>query len=310
MVARTDTGDEGRGRLADKVAIITGAASGIGRATAMRFVAEGARVVVADLQAERGAELIAELNAGSADVAAFIACDVGVEADVEAMVALAMTRFGRIDCLFNNAGFGGVAGPIDETETGEPYDRTWGAMFTGPLLGMKYVAPVMQAQGSGSIITTASVAGLRGGYGPHVYSGIKSAVIGLSRSVALELGPFNIRVNAICPGGIATPIFAGNRALEPGANVDWAEAVRPVLEKIQPIPRAGEPEDIASAALFLASDDSSFITGQALVVDGGLTACNFRHPDLVTGETDSIADRVGAGAASSLGAVPPARRQS
>lgn len=302
-----DAERSGAGRLAGRVAIITGAASGIGRATAMRFVAEGARVVLADLQADRGAGLIAELAARHGDVAAFIACDVGVEADVEAMVALAMTRFGRIDCLFNNAGFGGVAGPVDETETGEPYGRTWGAMFTGPLLGMKYVAPVMQAQGSGSIITTASVAGLRGGYGPHVYSGIKSAVIGLSRSVALELGPFNIRVNAICPGGIATPIFAGLRALEPGANVDWAEAVRPVLEKIQPIPRAGEPEDIANAALFLASDESSFITGQALVVDGGLTACNFRHPDLVAGETESIADRVGAGAATSLGAVPPRR---
>ncbi len=292
------------GRLDGKVAIVTGAASGMGAATVARFVAEGARVIAADLQQDKGEALAQEL--GSA--VTFVAANVGVEADVAAMVNAAVDRFGRIDCLFNNAGFGGVAGLIDETDTGDAYANTWGAMFTGPLLGMKHAAPVMKAQGSGSIITTASVAGIRGGYGPHVYSGIKSAVIGLTRSVALELGPFSIRVNAICPGGIATPIFAGARALEAGSNEDWAEAVRPVLEKIQPIPRAGEPEDIAHAALFLAGDESSFITGQALVVDGGLTACNFRHPDAGSPDTETITDRVSMSAADNLRGVPPSLR--
>ena len=292
------------GRLNGKVAIVTGAASGMGAATVARFVAEGAQVVAADLQLEKGEALAAEL--GSA--VTFVGANVGAEADVAAVVKTALDRFGRIDCLFNNAGFGGVAGLIDATDTGDAYANTWGAMFTGPLLGMKHAAPVMKAQGSGSIITTASVAGIRGGYGPHVYSGIKSAVIGLTRSVALELGPFSIRVNAICPGGIATPIFAGARALEAGSNEDWAEAVRPVLEKIQPIPRAGEPEDIANAALFLASDESSFITGQALVVDGGLTACNFRHPESAPPDTETISDRVGMNAADNLEGVPPSLR--
>ena len=292
------------GRLNGKVAIVTGAASGMGAATVARFVAEGAQVVAADLQLEKGEALAAEL--GSA--VTFVGANVGAEADVAAVVKTALDRFGRIDCLFNNAGFGGVAGLIDATDTGDAYANTWGAMFTGPLLGMKHAAPVMKAQGSGSIITTASVAGIRGGYGPHVYSGIKSAVIGLTRSVALELGPFSIRVNAICPGGIATPIFAGARALEAGSNEDWAEAVRPVLEKIQPIPRAGEPEDIANAALFLASDESSFITGQALVVDGGLTACNFRHPESAPPDAETITDRVGMNAADNLEGVPPSLR--
>ena len=292
------------GRLNGKVAIVTGAASGMGAATVARFVAEGAQVVAVDLQLEKGEALAAEL--GSA--VTFVGANVAEEADVAAVVKTAVDRFGRIDCLFNNAGFGGVSGLIDETDTGDAYANTWGAMFSGPLLGMKHAAPVMKTQGSGSIITTASVAGIRGGYGPHVYSGIKSAVIGLTRSVALELGPFSIRVNAICPGGIATPIFAGARALEAGSNEDWAEAVRPVLEKIQPIPRAGEPEDIANAALFLASDESSFITGQALVVDGGLTACNFRHPESAPPDAETITDRVGMNAADNLEGVPPSLR--
>ncbi|MEE4301291.1 MAG: glucose 1-dehydrogenase [Pseudomonadales bacterium] len=292
------------GRLDGKIAVITGAASGMGAATVKRFVAEGARVVAADLQTEKGEALARELG----DAVAFVTTNVAVEADVKAMIDLAVERFGGLDCLFNNAGFGGVAGLVDETDTGDAYASTWGAMFTGPLLGMKHAAPLMKARGGGSIISTASVAGLRGGYGPHVYSGIKSAVIGLTRSVALELGPHSIRANAICPGGIATPIFAGAKALDPGANVDWAEAVRPVLEKIQPIPRAGEPEDIANAALFLASDESSFVTGQALVVDGGLTACNFRHPDMAGSEVETIGDRVGMNAADNLQGVPPSLR--
>lgn len=264
-------------RLQGQVAIITGAASGIGKATVAKFVAEGAQVVATDLQADRGRELEREFG----DQVVFQAGDVSEETDVEALVALAQERFGRLDCVFNNAGFGGVSGELQETDTGTGFERTVNAMLKGPLLAMKHAAPLLRAQQSGCILTTASVAGLRGGYGPHVYSAVKAAVIGLTRSAALELGPFRVRVNAICPGGIATPIFAGELAHDPGRNVDWAETVRPHLAQIQPIPRAGEPADIANAACFLASDEASFITGQALVVDGGLTACNFRHPDFL-----------------------------
>ena len=274
-------------RLQDQVAVITGAASGIGRATVAKFVAEGARVVAVDRQPERGAELERSFD-GSV---AFLAGDVGCEDDVRAMIELAVSRFGRLDCVFNNAGFGGVSGEVHELDFGADYAATVDAMLKGPLLAMKHAAPVMRAQGSGSIITTASVAGLRGGYGPHVYSAIKASVIGLTRSVALELGPHNVRVNAICPGGIATAIFAGHKALEPGDNVDWAATVRPFLARIQPIPRAGEPDDIACAACFLASSEASFITGQALVVDGGLTACNFRHAEL-TGEDSGLVEAI------------------
>lgn len=254
-------------RLEGRVAAITGGASGMGAATVARFVEEGARVVIADLQEEAGAKLADELG----DVATFVRTDVGVEADVEHMIETATREFGRLDCLFNNAGFGGVAGEIHETDMGEPYSNTIAGLLTGPILGIKHAAPVMRAQGGGSIISTASVAGLRGGMGPHVYSALKAAVIGLTQSVSVELAEHSIRVNAICPGGIMTPIFLGNRKLKSGSNESLQEVLRPFFSEIQPIPRAGEPLDIANAALFLASDDSTFITGHSLVVDGGLT---------------------------------------
>ena len=263
------------GRLAGKVAVITGGASGMGAATVRRFVGEGACVVIGDLQADKGAAIAAECG----DATAFIATDVGVEADVAAMIACAVDRFGRLDCLFNNAGFGGVSGNIDETDMGEPYARTVAGLLTGPVLGMKHAAPIMKAQGSGSIISTASVAGLRGGMGPHVYSALKAAVIGLTRSVAVELAPSGVRVNAICPGGIMTPIFLAGRKLKAGANVSLEQVLEPAFAGMQPVPRAGTGEDIADMALFLASDDSTFVTGQALVVDGGLTVGRRRQVD-------------------------------
>ena len=263
------------GRLAGKVAAITGGASGMGAATVRRFVGEDARVVIADLQVDKGEAMAAECG----EAAAFIATDVGSETDVAAMVACAMDRFGRLDCLFNNAGFGGVSGTIDETDMGEPYARTVAGLLTGPVLGMKYAAPVMKAQGSGSIISTASVAGLRGGMGPHVYSALKAAVIGLTRSVAVELAASGVRVNAICPGGIMTPIFLGGRDLKAGANVTLEEVLEPAFATMQPVPRAGTGKDIADMAVFLASDDSTFVTGQALVVDGGLTVGRRRQTD-------------------------------
>ena len=255
------------GRLSNKVAIITGGASGMGAATAKRFVDEGAHVIIADLQVDKGNELAASLG----NNATFIATDVGREADVIAMIDVASSRHGRLDCLFNNAGFGGVGGEIHETDMGAAYERTVAGLLTGPILGMKHAAPIMREQREGSIISTASVAGMRGSMGPHVYSALKAAVIGLTQSVAVELAKDSVRVNAICPGGIMTPIFLGDRSHKSGSNESLEEVLRPVFSSIQPIPRAGEPNDIANAALFLASDESSFITGHALVVDGGLT---------------------------------------
>jgi NAD(P)-dependent dehydrogenase (short-subunit alcohol dehydrogenase family) len=276
------------GRLHEKVALITGGASGIGEATVNKFIAEGARVVIADMQAERGEALAA----AHGDSAVFIRTDVCMEAQVKAAVELATDHWGRLDCLFNNAGFAGVTGEIHETDLGEPYQRTVDAMLTGPIMGMKYAAPVMKQQGGGSIITTASVAGTGGGYGPHVYSAVKSAVINLSRSVAQELGPFMVRVNTVCPGFINTPIFAGQLALADRER-DYSEAIKPLSALAQPISRPGLPQDIADAVCFLAGDESTFITGHALVVDGGITLGAWRHPDLGPGLNETVAEILG-----------------
>jgi NAD(P)-dependent dehydrogenase (short-subunit alcohol dehydrogenase family) len=253
-------------RLAGKVALVTGGASGIGEATVRLFVAEGAAVAIADLQDERGERVAAELGSRST----YVHADVSREADVQAAVAVTVERFGRLDCIFNNAGYGGVGGRISEIPV-DGFDQTLAVLLRGVYLGMKHAAPVMKRQGGGSIISTASIAGLRTGLGPHVYSTAKAAVIHLTRSVAMELGEHNIRVNCICPGGIATPIFGKGL----GLSADRAEEIVPlmkgILENLQPIKRAGLPEDIAQAALWLASDDSTFVNGHALVVDGGLT---------------------------------------
>ena len=255
------------GRMDGKVAVVTGGASGIGEATVRLFVEEGARCVIADIQDERGNALASELGG----LAAYRRTDVTVEDDVKAAVALAASKFGRLDCMFNNAGSLGTVGPIEDIPADE-FDLTMAVLLRGPFFGMKHAAPVMKAQGSGSIISTASVAGIGGGDGPHVYSAAKAAVIHLTKSVALELGESGVRVNCICPGGIATPIFKG---AFPDQDIDDAtlvETVKPFLAQFQPIKRSGLPDDIARAALFLASDESTFVTGHALVVDGGLTA--------------------------------------
>ena len=188
------------GRLEGKVAVITGGASGIGEASVRRFVGEGCKVVIADLQHERGERLAAELGA----VAAFVRTDVTLESDVAAAIALAQSRFGRLDCLFNNAGYAGVNGPI-ESIPAQGFDDTMAVLLRGVFLGIKHAAPVMKRQGAGSIVSTASVAGLQAGFAGHVYSAAKAAVIHLTRSVAMELGESGVRVNCICPGAIATP---------------------------------------------------------------------------------------------------------
>jgi NAD(P)-dependent dehydrogenase (short-subunit alcohol dehydrogenase family) len=250
-------------RLTGKVAAITGGASGIGAGTVHRFVEEGAHVLIADLDQAKGDALAADL--GSA--AAFLRTDVSKEEDIVAMVAETTDRFGRIDVLFNNAGFGGALGPIEST-TVDDYDLTMDVLLKGVFLGIKHVAPLMKAQGSGSIISTASVAGLRAGYAPHLYSVAKSAVIHLTRTVALELGEHGIRVNVICPGFIATPLAAGR----PDADESQIDQMRAAGAAAQVLGRIGEPLDIANMALFLASDDSTWITGREFVVDGGFEA--------------------------------------
>ena len=252
-------------RLAGKVAIVTGGASGIGRATVELFVQEGASVVIADLQDDKGERLVEELG----EKTRYLRVDVGEEGDVAALVAHAVKTFGRLDCIFNNAGFPGVTGSIIDTPIDEA-DATMRVLFRGVLLGMKHAGRVMRAQGSGSIISTASVAGIGTGFGPHVYSAAKAAVIHLTKSVAKELGESNVRVNCICPGGIATPIFGKGMGLATQVADQTVEPMKAVLAGMQAIPRAGLPHDIAKAALFLASDDSSFVNGHALVVDGGL----------------------------------------
>ena len=253
-------------RLRGKVALVTGGASGIGEATVRLFVDEGASVVLVDLQDERGRSVAKDAGPRAVHVHA----DVSREADVAAMVDETVRRFGRLDCLFNNAGFAGVHGPIDEIGV-EGFDATIAVLLRGVFLGMKHAAAVMKRQGTGSIISTASVAGLHTGLGPHIYSAAKAAVIHLTRSVAMELGERGVRVNCICPGGIATPIFGKSFGLSPDQAETTIPLMKGVLEMLQPIRRPGLPEDIAHAALWLASDESSFVNGHALVVDGGLT---------------------------------------
>jgi len=253
------------GRLDGKVAVITGGSSGIGNASVRLFVKEGAQVVFGDIQDELGIALAEELGPN----AIYLHTDVRNESEIKALIDLAVERFGRLDCIFNNAGFPGVGGPIDEIPT-NGFDVTMEIMFRSVFLGMKHAAPIMKEQGSGSIISTASVAGLRTGMGGHVYSSAKAAIIHITRTVAMELGEFNIRVNCICPGGISTAIFGRGLGFEQEKADRFKEVIKMYLAEMQPIRRAGLPEDIAKAALWLASDDSAFVSGHPLVVDGGL----------------------------------------
>lgn len=251
------------GRLDGKVAVVTGGGNGIGRATVLRFLAEGASVVCADLNEETGHETVALAErAGAAARVRFTRADVANEEHVAGAIGAAEREFGGLDCMFNNAGIGGAFGPITHLDL-EEWEQTQAVLVRGVFLGMKHAARSMRARGrGGSILSTASIAGLSGGDGPQAYSAAKAAVINLTRAVAIELAPDRIRVNAICPGAILTPLLhRGN-----------PDALRPTLEAYQPWPEAGRPEDIAAAALFLASDDATFVTGAALVVDGGATA--------------------------------------
>jgi NAD(P)-dependent dehydrogenase (short-subunit alcohol dehydrogenase family) len=254
------------GRLDGKVAVITGAASGIGRATVDLFVSEGARVIAADIQDDKGAR-IEEDHKGMAH---YVRCDVMKEEDVKNAVTSAKKFFGQLDILFNNAGTGGANDPADGV-TAEGFDSVMHLHVRAAMFGMKYAVPLMRAQGGGSIVSTASVAGIRTGYGPMLYSVAKAAIVHMTHACAAQLGPENIRVNCICPGLIATNIFANAFGMPSQLAETRIEAIAESTKGSQPIPRGGRGRDIAEAALFLASDGSGFVNGHALVVDGGLT---------------------------------------
>src|SRR5271167_4144617 len=251
------------GRLEGKVAVITGAASGMGRATAARFAGEGASVVIADLNTAGGESAVRECKENGGN-AVFQHTDVTSEAAIKAVVDRAVKEFGKLDIMFNNAGLAGALGSLEQT-TAENWDRTFAILLRAVFLGIKYSIPEMRKAGGGSIISTASVAGLRGGAAPAPYSVAKAGVIHLTKWAAIELGAEHIRVNCICPGGSNTPLV---HKLMSGSQ----EITKEVFDNIQPIPRVGTGEDIAGMALYLASDDSQWVTGTAMVVDGGMMA--------------------------------------
>jgi len=253
------------GALDGKVAIVTGGSSGIGERIVEIFVEQGAKVVVAARRQEEGAALEKRLGVR------FIRADVSSESDVKTMVDQTVKWFGRVDCLVNNAG---VPSPmVSITEIDVPtIDQLLAVNVRGVLLGIKHVAPVMLSQGTGSIINIGSIAGLRGGASGHIYSATKAAVHSLTRSAGAELGEKGIRVNTISPGAIVTGIFAKNAGVEASKADRLTDVIKGAFATLQPIPRAGMPEDIAQAAVFLAGDGSSFINGQDIVVDGGMTS--------------------------------------
>ncbi|MBA3677915.1 MAG: SDR family oxidoreductase [Sphingosinicella sp.] len=252
-------------RLKDKIAIVTGGGSGIGRASAELFAAHGANVIVCDL---KGAEETAALIG---DAAMAVTGDAGRKEDVAGLVRAAVDRFGGLDIFFANAGVSGGLKSIFEQDA-EDWSEILRVNLIGPALAIKYAGPVMKERGSGSIICTASVAGLRSGAGSGAYSASKAGVISLVKTAAQQMSGSNVRVNAICPGLIETGMteFIYDRAR--------AKGQEDKLGHLNPLKRGGEPIEIAQAALFLASDDSSYVNGHALVVDGGLSSSHpFNH---------------------------------
>lgn len=248
-------------RLAEKVAVITGAGSGMGKATAVLFASEGARVVVADVDAVTGVETVRTIT-GAGGKATFIKADVSQDADVAALIVETVRAYGRLDILFNNAGVPQAFTPVEEVSAAM-WDRIMAVNAKGVFLGCKHAVPVMKRQGGGVIISTASTAALRPRPGSNAYAASKGAVVTLTKALALELAPAKIRVNCIAPVAADTPMlpgFIGNKPLEEGK--------RGLISTI-PLGRLAQPEDIAQAALYLASDGASLVTGVCLEVDGG-----------------------------------------
>lgn len=250
------------GRLEGKVAIITGAASGIGKATAELFAAQGARLVLADWHGEAGAVLADTLQKRGSE-AVFVQVDVSKAEDVQRMVQTAVEQYGRVDIVFNNAGIEGEQAPTGEA-TEENWDRVIDVNLKGVFLGMKYGIQQMLQNGGGAIVNNSSVAGLVGFAGLPAYCAAKGGVVQLTRAAAMEYATQNIRVNCVCPGVILTPMIERFTSANPEA--------MDALKQMEPMERLGTPDEIAKAVLFLASDDSSFVTGTVVPVDGGLVA--------------------------------------
>jgi NAD(P)-dependent dehydrogenase (short-subunit alcohol dehydrogenase family) len=250
------------GRVDGKSALVTGGGSGIGRATALAFAREGAKVVVADLNADGGRETV-DLIERDGGQAVFVRADVARAAEVEAMVRAAVEAYGRLDCAFNNAGIGSTGVPLQD-ETEEEWDLLLSINLKGVWLCLKYEIAQMLTQGGGAIVNTASVAGLTGLRGSASYVAAKHGVVGLTRTAALELAQRNVRVNAVCPGLIRTPLVGRAIARMPGREA--------MLLASEPVGRYGEPSEIAEAVVWLCSDAASFVTGHPLAVDGGWMA--------------------------------------
>jgi NAD(P)-dependent dehydrogenase (short-subunit alcohol dehydrogenase family) len=265
IVSREKQGDT-MGRLDGKVAVITGGCSGIGRATVERFLAEGARVLLADIQDEAGAAMAGQSNG----LIRYHRCDVTREADIAATMDAAVAAFGGLDIVFNNAGAGGGRQSIEDM-TGDAWDATQALLLRSVALGIRYAVPHMKARGGGAIVNTASIAGLQAGWSQIAYAVAKAGVIHLTKVAAADLARHRIRVNAICPGYIMTNIFTASSGIggETAERVNYALAQ--LAPRAQPVQEAGSPRHIADACVYLSSAESSFVNGTHLVVDGGIT---------------------------------------
>lgn len=256
------------GRFENKRAVVTGGASGIGRATAVRLAAEGARVLVGDVD-EAGGRALADAHAsggGGGGTIAFRRCDVTAEDDIAALIEAA----DGVDLLFNNAGAGGAREPIGEIASAD-WDRTMALLLRSVALGIRYAAPVMQARGGGAIVNTSSVSALGSGYAPTAYSTAKAGVLHLTRMAAADLSQHGVRVNAVVPGFITTNIFTRHLDIPDERRALANAAIEQAAVGAQPVRRAGRAEDVAAAVCFLLSEDAGFVTGTHLVVDGGMT---------------------------------------